>query len=57
MSNRIPVQEDVGVAIKQSLFSRTDEHGTPEETLVDYLCIHETDAHGTKTRWLMIAGQ
>jgi hypothetical protein len=53
----MPVQEDVGMAISSSLFSRRDENGNPEESLVDYLCIQEQDQHGVKTRWLILAGE
>jgi hypothetical protein len=54
-SSRTPVQEDVNVLISTSLFSRVVETGTPEEKLVDYLCILENDQNSVKTRWLMIA--
>jgi hypothetical protein len=56
--------DDVRQHIISSLFSRTDEKGTPEETLIAYLKVQEDDSGldgapsggaGVKTRYLMLA--
>ena len=44
-----------------SNFSRKDEDGMPEETLISYVKVYEEDPQaqesGTKTRYLMLAGK
>jgi hypothetical protein len=43
--------------IVQSLFSRVDETGTADETLISYLKVYEDEGEGgQKTRYLMLAG-
>ena len=43
--------------IVQSLFSRVDESGTADETLISYLKVYEDEGEGgQKTRYLMLAG-
>ena len=59
-------QDDVRAHIVASLFSRYDETGTAEETLISFVKVHERDDVGTpgpqtgggggeKTRYLMLA--
>lgn len=44
--------------IVQSLFSRVDESGTADETLISYLKVYEDEGEGgQKTRYLMLAGR
>ncbi|WWC85953.1 uncharacterized protein L201_000823 [Kwoniella dendrophila CBS 6074] len=56
---RQPSTDDVRQHIISSLFSKRDEDGTPEETLISYLKVYEEDpgdSHGgQKSRYLMLA--
>ncbi|WWC58251.1 uncharacterized protein I303_100789 [Kwoniella dejecticola CBS 10117] len=56
---RQPSSDDVRQHIISSLFSRRDEDGTPDETLISYLKVYEEDAGdghgGQKSRYLMLA--
>lgn len=55
---RTPSSDEVRHHIIQSLFSRHDEAGTAEETLISYLKIYEDEGDGNaKTRYLMLAGE
>jgi hypothetical protein len=55
---RPPSSDEVRTHIISSLFSRKDEQGTPEETLISYLKVFEQeDGSGFKTRYLMLAGE
>ena len=55
---RTPSSDEVRHHIIQSLFSRYDEAGTAEETLISYLKIYEDEGDGNaKTRYLMLAGE
>jgi len=57
-SSRPPPVDDTKHHIVSSLFSRVDETGTPEETLISYLKIYEDEGEGgQKTRYLMLAGK
>ena len=50
--------DEVRTHIVSSLFSRKDEQGTPEETLISFLKVFEQeDGSGYKTRYLMLAGE
>nr|XP_019048902.1 exocyst protein [Kwoniella bestiolae CBS 10118]OCF27832.1 exocyst protein [Kwoniella bestiolae CBS 10118] len=56
--SRQPSSDDTRQHIITSLFSKRDEDGTPEETLISYLKVYEEDAgdgHGQKSRYLMLA--
>lgn len=56
---RTPSSDDVRQHIVQSLFSRYDEQGTAEETLISFVKIYEEEGDGVgnqKTRYLMLAG-
>lgn len=54
---RTPSTDEVRHHIVQSLFSRHDETGTAEETLISYLKIFEDEGDGNqKTRYLILAG-
>ena len=55
---RTPSSDDVRQHIVQSLFSRYDEQGTAEETLISYVKFYEDEGDGNqKTRYLMLAGK
>ncbi len=47
--------------IINSIFSKSDEDGTPEETLISYVKVYEEEPGaqevGPKTRYLMLAGE
>ena len=50
--------DDTKHHIVQSLFSRVDESGTADETLISYLKVYEDEGEGgQKTRYLMLAGK
>lgn len=54
---RTPSSDEVRHHIVQSLFSRHDEQGTAEETLISYIKVFEDEGDGNqKTRYLMLAG-
>jgi hypothetical protein len=49
--------DDTKHHIVQSLFSRVDETGTADETLISYIKVYEDEGEGgQKTRYLMLAG-
>jgi len=55
---RPPAVDDTKHHIVQSLFSRVDESGTADETLISYLKVYEDEGEGgQKTRYLMLAGK
>ena len=55
---RPPAVDDTKYHIVQSLFSRVDESGTADETLISYLKVYEDEGEGgQKTRYLMLAGK
>jgi hypothetical protein len=57
---RPPSLDEVRSHIISSLFSRKDENGTPEETLISFLKVYEQDeggGGGFKTRYLMLSGE
>jgi hypothetical protein len=50
--------DDTKHHIVQSLFSKVDEQGTADETLISYLKVYEDEGEGgQKTRYLMLAGK
>jgi hypothetical protein len=50
--------DDTRHHIVQSLFSRVDESGTADETLISFLKVYEDEGPGEqKTRYLMLAGE
>jgi hypothetical protein len=54
---RPPAVDDTKHHIVQSLFSKVDEQGTADETLISYLKVYEDEGEGgQKTRYLMLAG-
>jgi len=56
-SQRPPAVDDTKHHIVQSLFSKVDEQGTADETLISYLKVYEDEGEGgQKTRYLMLAG-
>jgi hypothetical protein len=57
--SREPTSDDTRQYIVSSIFSRRDETGTPEETLIAYLKVFEDEggSEGAKTRYLMLAGE
>jgi len=55
---RPPAVDDTKHHIVQSLFSRVDDSGTADETLISYLKVYEDEGEGgQKTRYLMLAGK
>jgi hypothetical protein len=55
---RPPAVDDTKHHIVQSLFSKVDEQGTADETLISYLKVYEDEGEGgQKTRYLMLAGK
>jgi hypothetical protein len=60
-----PTSDDTRHHIVQSLFSKTDEQGTVEETLISYVKVYEDEGASNgqpgggepKTRYLMLAGE
>lgn len=58
---RVPSSDDTRHHIVQSLFSKTDDNGTAEETLISYVKVYEDDSGPEgmeqKTRYLMLAGE
>lgn len=58
----MPSSDDTRHHIVQSLFAKTDENGTVEETLISYVKVFEDESGAgapaeQKTRYLMLAGE
>ncbi len=59
-SRSVSSSDETRQHLTSSIFSKKDEDGTLEETLISYVKVFEEDpqdtAEGAKTRYLMLAG-